>query len=208
MSVIGLASIQRSKSTSSVGRIYSRRSFLSSEVRVAEPDGEDTFKNRLRKLNDSLGFDGWEPMAAELRALTGFRTRANHMSGWQEPPGPALMLALAILHPADPRGCLKWLREGGEMPRLHVDRNERGSGVHQPEVDGALALEAIEAVNRFAVELAEILRRDDQQPPEENGPAPEPAPEPRRPRVASTDLAARKRKLKGEDEADDLEEED
>ena len=35
-----------------------------------------------------------------------------------------------------------------------------------------------------------------------------PAPEPRRPRVTSTDLAARKRKLKGEDEADDLEEED
>ena len=131
---------------------------------MAEPDGEDTFKNRLRKLNDSLGFDGWEPMAAELRALTGFRTRANHMSGWQEPPGPALMLALAILHPADPRGCLKWLREGGEMPRLHVDRNERGSGVHQPGPNHARALEVVAAINRLAVEVGEILTGEDQQP--------------------------------------------
>ena len=71
------------------------------------------------------------------------------------------------------------------MPRLHVDRNERGSDVHQPEVNRA---EALEAVNRFAVELAEILRRDDQQPPEENGPPPGLAPDPRRPRVTPTDL--------------------
>ena len=208
MSVIGLASIQRSKSPSNVVRIYSRRSFLSREIRVAEPDGKDTFRKRLEKLRKELEFDGWDPMAEELRLLPDVSTQANHMSGWKKAPGAKLMMALAMLHPLDPKGCLKWLHEGGEMPRLHVDRNERGSGVHQPEVDRALALEAIEAVNRFAVELAEILRRDDQQPPEENGPAPEPAPEPRRPRVASTDLSERKRKLKEARGVGDREEEE
>ena len=64
------------------------------------------------------------------------------------------------------------------MPRLHVDRNERGSDVHQPGANHARALEVIEAVNRLALEVAEILRRDDQQPPEGGGPAPVAAPDP------------------------------
>ena len=42
---------------------------------------------------------------------------------------------------------------------------------------------------------------------EDSGPAPELAPEPRRPRVTSTDLSERKRKLKGARGMDDPEEE-
>ena len=145
---------------------------------MAEPDGKDTFRKRLEKLRKELEFDGWDPMAEELRLLPDVSTQANHMAGWKRAPGAKLMMALAMLHPLDPKGCLKWLHEGGEMPRLHVDRNERGSDVHQPGANHARALEVIEAVNRLALEVAEILRRDDQQPPEGGGPAPVAAPDP------------------------------
>jgi len=168
---------------------------------VAESDSEDTFQKRLRKFKDDLGFGGdWEKMAEELRSLTGVSTRANHISGWQKagPPGPATLAALAMLHPADPRGCVKWLRKGGEMPRLHVDRNERGFGVGQPRPSHARDLEVIEAVNRCALLVAEILRRDEQKPSDgatglgvgkEEGDAVE---------AASKTKEAAKRKRKGE----------
>ena len=160
MSVIGLASIQRSKSPSNVVRIYSRRSFLSREIRVAESDGEDTFRKRLEKLRKELEFDGWDPMAEELRLLPDVSTQANHMSGWKRAPGAKLMMALAMLHPLDPKGCLKWLHEGGEMPRLHVDRNERGSGVPKAGVNHARDLEVVEAISQCAILVGEILRRE------------------------------------------------
>ena len=168
---------------------------------------DQSVERRIRKLRKDLGLTGTE-MAERLQRIVGTKTTPSRVSEWERAKpeaSPETLAALSLLHPLDPRGCLKWLREGGEMPRLHVDRNERGSDVHQPELNRA---EALEAVNRFAVELAEILRRDDQQPPEENGPAPEPAPEPRRPRVTSTDLAERKRKLKEARGVGDREEEE
>ncbi len=126
---------------------------------MAESDGEDTFRKRLRKLKDGLHFEGWGPMAEELQSLTGLDTKANHLSGWQTPPGPGLMAGLALLHPADPRGCLKWLREGGEMPRLHVDRNEQEQSVAELGANHGRDLEVMSAVNQLAVEVAEILGR-------------------------------------------------
>lgn len=139
----------------------------------------DTLKRRIKRLRNGLGITG-KAMAEKLRVLVGTKSTQTRISDWEtgrEKPSAGTLAAISLLH-RSPVECLKWLREGGEMPRLHVDRNERGSDDHQPEVNRAHVLEAIEAVNRFAVELAEILRRDDQQPPEEDGPAPEPAPGP------------------------------
>ena len=125
-------------------------------------DSEESLGDRIAKLRSKRELNLTE-MASRLREVVGTKTRYSRIKEWEEGnviPSAETVAALAMLHPLDPQGCLKWLREGGEMPRLHVDRNERGSDVPAPGVNHARALEAIAAVNRFAVELAEILRRD------------------------------------------------
>ena len=104
--------------------------------------------------------------------------------------------------PAAPNGS-DHERETGA--RLAAGILADGANYAKQLLDAGRLDDAIKTLWRI-IRLAEGELRDGGM--EGNGPAPEPAPEPRRPRVASTDLAARKRKLKGEDEADDLEEED
>ena len=115
---------------------------------------------RIRDFRLAMGWKQQKQMAKEARAVLKDGTAASRISAWENGGWDSGALAkVSLLHRA-PAECFKWLLEGGEMPRLHVDRNERGSDVRQPGVNHARALEAIAAVNRFAVELAEILRRD------------------------------------------------
>ncbi len=132
-------------------------------------------------------------MGNRLQEVVGTRTRYSRVKEWENgkvTPSAETVAALAMLHPLDPRGCLKWLREGGVMPRLHVDRNEQGSKVTQPRPNHDRDLEVIETVNRCALVVAEILRSDDQRPP----------------RVALADLDARKQRVNDAEDRPEAEE--
>ena len=128
----------------------------------------ETLGRRIKRLRNGLGITG-KAMAERLRVLVGTKSTQTRISDWEtgrKTPAAGTLAAISLLH-RSPVECFKWLREGGEMPRLHVDRNERDSDVAQPRPNHDRDLEVIETVNRCALVVAEILRRGDQDVPGE-----------------------------------------
>ncbi len=117
---------------------------------------------RIKQFRLAMGWSRQEQMAKEAKAVLGDGTAASRISAWENGGWNSGALAKVSLLHNSPRELFKWLREGGEMPRIHVDRDERGSDVHIPDLGHERALEAISTVNRCALLLAEILKRDDQ----------------------------------------------
>ena len=116
----------------------------------------DTLADRLKTFREALGHNATE-MAAEVALLVGTRTTYRRIGEWergQVTPEPATIAAIALIHPISPRACLEWLRDGGKMPRIHVDRDfgrdkdpqERGAEQKTAEVD-------MDKINRLVREL-------------------------------------------------------
>lgn len=93
--------------------------------------------DRIEELRRALGFNTLEDMAAELREIAGVRTVGARFSEWKSrKPSPEMLATISLLHP-NPRACLKWLREGGEMPPVaapEILSDDRATYVTSPEL--------------------------------------------------------------------------
>ena len=115
---------------------------------VKENSGpKETVSGRVLALRETLGLDQAE-MAGELQELVGTKTSQSQISVWERgnPLNPESLASVAMLHPLNPRSCLDWLRHGGTMPRIHVDRNETLSRAATVENAYKVLESALEAV--------------------------------------------------------------
>lgn len=142
---IALPMLNSQKTTLHLRPIYGRHRVCQGKLGLTEKNPQSPIRGRMKELRDALpNMKTWEDMALALRETVGVKTRSNQISAWKrKDPEPAMLAAISHLHPRDPTACLKWLREGGAMPRIHEDGAERTPVIGQPSPADDCALRAM-----------------------------------------------------------------
>ena len=115
-------------------------------MKVRTQEFSDTPDGRLKRLLYELDVDQTEA-AERLTEIIGEEVKPRRFTDWwKTPPDKYSRAMIALLHP-DPWACVKWLLEGGDFPRIHVDRNEPASDADLFRKEAQRLLRAAEALD-------------------------------------------------------------